>query len=101
MVDPGKQIIIGVLGQWASGKSTAAGTLISHLGGPDEVEFISDRELLTAQVVNHLLQLDPSKLKLSLDEDGRQRLEGEQTTVYLNPGEDLHTVEVALAPSHP
>ena len=39
------EIIVGILGQWASGKSTASGTLVRYLGGEGEVIFISDREL--------------------------------------------------------
>ena len=33
------QIVVGVLGQWASGKSTAAKTLVSYLGGEENVVF--------------------------------------------------------------
>ena len=55
-----EEIIVGVLGQWASGKTTAARTLIKYLGGQDEVLFINDQELLTSQVVNHILELDDS-----------------------------------------
>jgi uridine kinase len=31
------EIIVGILGQWASGKSTAAKTLVSYLGGEGDV----------------------------------------------------------------
>ena len=33
MLEREGEIIVGVLGQWASGKSTAAKTLVEHLGG--------------------------------------------------------------------
>jgi hypothetical protein len=42
-------IIVGILGQWASGKSTAASTLVRYLGGADKVVFISDRDFLASQ----------------------------------------------------
>ena len=88
-------IIVGVLGQWASGKSTAARTLIRYLGGEGEVVFINDRVLLASQAVNHILELEDSKVTSSIEDDGRQRLEGEQATVYLGPGEDLKTVDLS------
>jgi len=88
------EIIVGVLGQWASGKSTAARTLIGYLGGEGEVVFITDRELLASQAVNHVLEVEDSKVKRSLEDDGRQRLEGKLATVYLGPGEDLRTVDL-------
>jgi len=48
-------IIVGVLGQWASGKSTAARTLIRYLGGEGKVVFINDRDLFASQAFNHIL----------------------------------------------
>jgi uridine kinase len=39
------EIIVGILGQWASGKSTAAGILVRYLGGEGKVVFINDRVL--------------------------------------------------------
>jgi hypothetical protein len=92
MPDRKGEIIVGVLGQWASGKSTAARTLIRYLGGQGEVVFINDAELLAGQVVNHILELEESKVSVSIEDDGRQRLEGELATVWLNPGEDLKSV---------
>jgi hypothetical protein len=88
------EVVVGVLGQWASGKSTAAKTLCRYLGGEGEVVFISDRELFASQAVNHILELEDSKVKLSIEDDGRQRLDGENATVWLGPGEDLKTVEL-------
>jgi dephospho-CoA kinase len=35
MIEFNREIIVGVLGQWASGKTEAARTLIRHLGGGD------------------------------------------------------------------
>lgn len=88
------EIIVGVLGQWASGKSTAASTLVNYLGGKDEVIFLTDRILVAHQVVNHILELEASKVKRSIEDDGRQRLEGELAVVYLGPGENLETVDL-------
>ena len=94
MRNPRGDIIVGILGQWASGKSTAAKTLIRHLGGKDEVVFISDRALLAAQVVDHIFGLDVSEVIFSVEVDGRRRLEGKHAVVYLDPGEDLKTVNL-------
>jgi len=94
MIDHKGDIIVGVLGQWASGKSTGAKTLIRYLGGEGEVVFISDRELFASQAVNHVLELEDSKVKLSFEDDGRQRLDGEHATVWLGPREDLKTVDL-------
>jgi hypothetical protein len=88
-------IMVGVLGQWASGKTEAARTLISHLGGESEVTFITDRELFTAQAVRHILELPDSRVTVSYEGDGGRRLEGEHATVWLGPGEDLHTVDLS------
>jgi hypothetical protein len=95
MIKPRGEIIVGILGQWASGKSTAARTLIGYLGGEGEVAFITDRELFAGQAVNHILELDDSKVTLSIEDDGRQRLDGEHATVWLGPGEDLKTVDMS------
>jgi hypothetical protein len=88
------EIIVGILGQWASGKSTAARTLIKYLGGRGEVVFINDQELFARQAVNHILELEDSKVTFSIEDDGRQRLDGEHATVWLGPGEDLKTVDL-------
>lgn len=88
-------IIVGVLGQWASGKSTAASTLIRHLGDMGEVLFITDRDLFASQAVNHILELEDSGVVVSVEDDGRQRLEAEHATVWLGPGEDLRTVDLS------
>ena len=95
MKEPEGEIIVGVLGQWASGKTTAAKTLIRYLGGEDEVTFITDRELFAGQAVNHILELEDSKVVVSIEDDGRQRLDGELATVWLGPGEDLRTVDLS------
>ena len=95
MIDHKGDIIVGVLGQWASGKSTAAKTLIRYLGGEGEVVFINDAVLFASQAVNHILELEDSKVKLSIEDNGRQRLEGEHATVFLSPGEDLETVDLS------
>jgi ABC-type oligopeptide transport system ATPase subunit len=88
-------IIVGVLGQWASGKSTAAKALVGHLGGAGSVVFIDDRALLAGQAVRHILELGDSKVVSSIEDDGTRRLEGELATVYLSPGEDLDTVDLS------
>jgi len=87
-------VIVGVLGQWASGKSTAAETLVKHLGKEGDVIFITDRVLVAAQAVNHILEIDDSELEVSLLDDGRRRLAGELAAVYLEPGEDLANVDL-------
>jgi hypothetical protein len=89
------QIIAGILGQWASRKSTATSTLVNHLGGEGEVIFIDDRAMLAGQAVKHILELDKDQVKVTVEEDGSQRFEGEFATVYLNPGEDLRTVDLS------
>ena len=43
MMEHKEKIMVGILGQWASGKSTAAKTLIGYLGGEGEVAFITDQ----------------------------------------------------------
>jgi hypothetical protein len=88
------EIVVGVLGQWASGKSTAASTLVNYLGGEDAVIFITDRILIARQAAHHILELEDSKVKRSIEDDGRQQLEGELAVVYLGPGEDLETIDL-------
>jgi hypothetical protein len=88
-------IIVGILGQWVSGKTAAARSLIRHLGGRDEVTFITDRELFVGQVVNHILELEEPKVTLTIEEDGRKRLDGERVSVWLGPGEDLKSVDLS------
>lgn len=95
MIYQHREIIVGILGQWASGKSTAAATLLEHLGGEDEAVFITDREILAGQAVEHILELEESRVNLCVTEDGRQRLEGELATVFLDPGEDVRTVDLS------
>lgn len=94
MTAPKEEIIVGILGQWASGKSAAAKTLIKYLGGQGKVLFISDRELFARQAVNHILKLEDSKVTVSVEDDGRRRLDGEQAWLWLGPGEDLKTVDL-------
>ena len=67
MIGSEGEIIVGVLGQWASGKSTAARTLVEYLGGEGRVVFINDQELVASQAVNHILELEDSKVKLSIN----------------------------------
>ncbi len=88
------EVIVGILGQWASGKSTAAKILVEYLGGEEQVVFITDRELFARQAVNHILELEASKVKHRIEADGRQRLKGELVTVWLRPGEDLKTADL-------
>ena len=89
-----REVIIGVLGQWASGKSTAARTLVDHLGGPDEVIFITDRVLLGQHVVNHVLQSEKSEVTRTIEADGSLRLAGPLATFWLPADEDLSTVDL-------
>lgn len=91
MTDRGGELIVGILGQWASGKSAAARTLLQTLGGRERAEFIGDRELFASQAVKHLRDLGQSRVRLRVEDDGRQRLEGDLATVWLRPGEDLES----------
>jgi hypothetical protein len=93
MIKPGGGIMVGVLGQWASGKTVAARTLVRHLGGEGRVVFLTDRVLFASQAIDHILELEESEVVVGYEEDGRQRLEGELATVWLEPGEDLRTVD--------
>lgn len=95
MIEPEGGIAVGILGQWASGKSAAARTLIGYLGGEGEVTFITDRELFAGQAVKHILELDDSEIRRSIEDDGWQRLDGEHGTVWLSPGQDLQTVDLS------
>lgn len=88
------EIIVGILGQWGSGKSTAAETLFEYLGGEGEVVFLTDRELFARQAVDHILGLEDPEIMLSVEDDGRQRLDGVLATVWLGPGEDLKTTDL-------
>ena len=94
MVEEQEEIIVGILGQWACGKSTAVKTLVNYLGGDDAVIFINDRALLAEQAVKHILESEPNQLKITMDTDGHKRYEGEHATVYLNPGEDFQSVDL-------
>ena len=93
MTEPDAPIIVGVLGQWASGKTEAARTVIRHLGGEGNVVFLSDRVLWVSQLIKHMLELEDSEFSVSVEDDGRQRLDSELATVWLRPGEDLRTVD--------
>jgi hypothetical protein len=90
----GEGIVVGVLGQWASGKTEAARTLIRHLGGEGKVTFLTDRVLFARQVVDHILELEDSQVVVSVEADGRKRLDGELGVVWLGLGEDLRTVDL-------
>ena len=65
------------------------------MGGEGKVVFINDRELLASQAVNHILELEDSKVTFSIEDDGGQRLDGEHATVWLDPGEDLKSVDLS------
>jgi hypothetical protein len=93
MVEPDGGIMVGVLGQWASGKTEAARTLTRHLGREGEVVFLTDRVLFASQAINHILELEDSQVVVSIEDDGRQRLDSELATIWLGPGEDLRTVD--------
>jgi hypothetical protein len=94
MADGRKEIIVGVLGQWASGKSTAAETLVRHLGGEGEVTFLTDREILARTVITHVLGFEGSRVKRSIDQAGTRRFDGDLATVYLGPEETLDNVDL-------
>ncbi len=92
MTQHNRGIIIGVLGQWSSGKTVAARTLIGHLGGESEVLFLADRVLFASQVVDHILELEDSEVVVIVEEEGRQRIDGELVTIWLRPGKESATV---------
>jgi dephospho-CoA kinase len=85
MTGPHAGIVVGVLGQWASGKTEAASTLIRHLGGEGNVVSLSDRVLWISQLIKHMLDLDESEISVSVEEDGRRRLDSKLVTVWLRP----------------
>jgi hypothetical protein len=87
-------IVIGVLGQWASGKTEAARTLIRHLGGEGNVVFLTDRDLLVEQALGYFLGLDDSEITTTLEPDGTRQLQGEHAVSWLGPGDELDSVEL-------
>jgi hypothetical protein len=87
-------VLVGVLGQWASGKTIAARTLIEHLGGREAVIFITDRAFLAGQAVDHVLELEGSGMKCLTEESGRRCLVGEHAKFWLEPGQELETTEL-------
>jgi hypothetical protein len=89
-----KNVVVGVLGQWASGKTTAAKTMVDHLGGPEEVIFLTDRKLLGAQVTDYIRQLPEMDLTRTVDDVGCQKLAGPLMSVRLQPGETLDNVDL-------
>lgn len=94
MNEPEGEIIVGILGQYASGKSTAARMLVRHLGGEDAVRFLTDRALFAGQVVSHMLEPGDIRVMSSLEEDGTRRLDSPHATVWLGQGEDLITADL-------
>ena len=94
MTELGGGIVVGIMGQWASGKSTAAKTLVSYLGGEDNVVFLTDFACCSGQAVNHILEQEETKVTTVIEDDGRRRLQGELASVWLRPGEDLETVDL-------
>jgi len=89
------EIIVGILGQWASGKSSAAKILVNYLGGEAKTIFITDRDFVVRQALNFILGPDNSEAVVRIEEDGRRRLESENGIVWLRPGEDLDTVDLS------
>jgi hypothetical protein len=87
-------IVVGVLGQWASGKSTAVRTLVQHLGGEGEVVVLNDAALLGQQVADYVLEQRDCTAKPSIEDDGSQRWEAEYANVWLAPGQDWETVDL-------
>jgi hypothetical protein len=88
------QIIVGVLGQWASGKSTAARILIDYLGGDDQVVFLNDQVAVTTQVVSYVLGLGKGPVSSVAIEGGLVRWGDERAGVWLRPGEDLRKADL-------
>jgi molybdopterin-guanine dinucleotide biosynthesis protein len=65
MIEPEGGIIVGILGQWASGKTAAARTLIRYLGGEGEVASIThDGRWLPIPVLNEAHAEDVEQLLL-------------------------------------
>jgi len=87
-------VVVGVLGQWASGKSTAAKTLIRYLGGESEVTFLTDFVTFAHQAVDHLLSLEEEQIESSIEAEGVRRLKGELATVWLDPMEELESIDL-------
>ena len=94
MADTEGGIVVGILGQWASGKTEAARTLIRHLGGEGKVVFLTDRDLLVEQARGYFLGLDDSEITTTLEPDGMRRLQGEHAVSWLGPGQELDSVEL-------
>lgn len=94
MMEPERGIIVGILGQWASGKTEAARTLIRHLGGEGNVVFLTDRDLLVEQALGYFLGLDDSEINTVLEPDGTRQLQGEHAVSWLGPGQELDSVEL-------
>jgi hypothetical protein len=93
MSEPHASIVVGVLGQWASGKTEAARTLIRHLGGQDNVVFLTDRALFAGQAIKHVLEHEDSEVVVHVEDDGGRQFDCEPVTIWLSPGEDLTSVE--------
>lgn len=89
-----EKIAVGILGQWSSGKSTAARILIEHLGGEGTVIFLNDQHIFASLLVKKLLDEDSARIVSRVEGDGRQRLATEYATIWLRPGEELQTVDV-------
>ena len=75
MSDDKPNIMVGILGQWASGKSTAARIRVEFLGGEDEVVFLIDRSLIAGLALEHALEGDSTRVRRIFEEDGLQRIE--------------------------
>ena len=99
--EPGGEIVVGILGQWASGKTEAARTLIRHLGGVRKVAFLSDRELFFRQAHEYFLGLDESQVTTTIEPDGSRRLQSEQAALWLGPGQDLRSVDLCCLRFYP
>jgi hypothetical protein len=96
MTEQAGQIIVGVLGQWASGKTTASSILVQYLGGKEEVIFINDRALLANLAVNYILELEESEVQHIVGEDGSQDFRSELVSIFLRPGEELTTADLNM-----
>ena len=101
MEKPGGGIAVGILGQWASGKTEAARTLVRLLGGPGKVAFLSDRELFFRQAHEYFLGLDESEVTVVLEADGSRRLQSDQAALWLGPGQDLRSVDLCSLRFYP
>lgn len=94
MTEMQESIMVGLLGQWASGKSTASKTLVDVLGGPGNVVFLTDREILARRAMKHVFESGEMEAIRYLEEGGRQRIEGKDAIIWLNPGENPDTVDL-------